>query len=67
MIQNGWGRDVLRNWLSTDLYEQEGKAQTNFVPTMPPGLTVDCAELKAASGIMHCKSKRDDEDGEEFG
>ena len=23
-IQNGWSRDMLRNWLSTDLYEREG-------------------------------------------
>ena len=29
-IQNGWSRDMLRNWLPTDLYEREGKAQTNF-------------------------------------
>ncbi len=34
-IQNGWSRDVLLNWLSTDLYEREGKAQTNFELTMP--------------------------------
>jgi len=34
-IQNGWSRDVLRNWLSTDLYEREGKAQTNYSLTMP--------------------------------
>ena len=34
-IQNGWSRDVLLNWLSTDLYEREGKAQTNFALTMP--------------------------------
>ena len=29
-VHNGWSRDVLRNWLSTELYECEGKAQTNF-------------------------------------
>ena len=29
--QNGWSRDVLHNWLSTDLYEREGKTQTSFV------------------------------------
>ena len=34
-IQNGWSRNVLLNWLSTDLYEREGKAQTNFALTMP--------------------------------
>ena len=34
-IQNGWSRSSLLNWLSTDLYESEGKAQTNFALTMP--------------------------------
>lgn len=24
-IQNGWGRNSLLNWLSTDLYEREGE------------------------------------------
>lgn len=34
-IQNGWSRSSLLNWLSTDLYEREGKGQTNFALTMP--------------------------------
>ena len=34
-IQNGWSRNVLLNWLSSDLYEREGNAQTNFALTMP--------------------------------
>ena len=34
-IQNGWSRNSLLNWLSTDLYEREGAAQTNFELTMP--------------------------------
>ena len=34
-IQNGWSRNVLLNWLSTDLYEREDKGQTNFALTMP--------------------------------
>lgn len=34
-IQNGWSRSALLNWLSADLYESEGKAQTNFAITMP--------------------------------
>lgn len=34
-IQNGWSRNVLLNWLAADLYEREGRAQTNFVRTMP--------------------------------
>lgn len=34
-IQSGWSRSVLLNWLSTDLYESEGRAQTNFALTLP--------------------------------
>ena len=34
-IRNGWSRSVLLNWLSTDLYESEGRAQTNFALTLP--------------------------------
>ena len=38
-IRNGWSRSSLLNWLSTDLYEREGKAQTNFELTLP---AADC-------------------------
>ena len=34
-IQNGWSRNSLLNWLSTELYEREGNGQTNFALTMP--------------------------------
>ena len=27
-LQNGWGRNSLLNWLSTDLYEREGKLRS---------------------------------------
>ena len=33
--QNGWSRNVLLNFLDTDLYERSGKAITNFPATMP--------------------------------
>lgn len=33
--ENNWGRDALLNWLSTDLYERDGKAITNFKDTLP--------------------------------
>lgn len=33
--ENNWSRNVLVNWLSTDLYEREGKAITNFSSTLP--------------------------------
>ena len=34
-IENGWSRNVLLNWLSTDLYAREGRAQTNFGNVLP--------------------------------
>lgn len=34
-LENGWGRNVLLNFLDTDLYEREGKAITNFKHTLP--------------------------------
>ena len=46
-IQNGWSRSSLLNWLSTDLYESEGKAQTNFALTLPT------AESDLARQLVH--------------
>ena len=34
-VENGWSRNVLLNFLNTDLYERQGKAQTNFKRTLP--------------------------------
>jgi predicted nuclease of restriction endonuclease-like (RecB) superfamily len=34
-IENNWSRNVLLNWLDTDLYEREGRAVTNFRATLP--------------------------------
>ena len=34
-IENNWSRDVLLNFLGTDLYERQGKAITNFTNTLP--------------------------------
>lgn len=35
VIENSWGRDVLLNFLSTDLYERQAKSITNFGRTLP--------------------------------
>lgn len=35
VIENSWGRDVLLNFLGTDLYERQAKAPTNFSKTLP--------------------------------
>ncbi len=34
-VQNGWSRNMLLNFLDTDLYERQGKALTNFCRTLP--------------------------------
>ena len=34
-VQNGWSRDMLLNFIGTDLYERQGKALTNFISTLP--------------------------------
>ena len=34
-VENGWSRNVLLNFLDTDLYERQGKALTNFNRTLP--------------------------------
>lgn len=38
-IENGWSRNVLLNFLDTDLYERQGKAITNFTKTLPSPLS----------------------------
>ena len=35
VIENSWGRDMLLNFLSTDLYERQAKAIINFSKTLP--------------------------------
>ena len=35
VLQNGWSRAVLLNFLDTDLFERQGKAITNFSQTLP--------------------------------
>ena len=34
-VINGWSRNMLLNFMSTDLYERQGKALTNFQSTLP--------------------------------
>lgn len=34
-LENNWSRSVLLNMMSTNLYEREGKALTNFMQTLP--------------------------------
>ena len=34
-VENGWSRDMLLNFMGTDLYERQGHALTNFKRTLP--------------------------------
>ncbi len=35
-VENGWSRSVLVHWVESDLYQRQGKAQTNFErPSLP--------------------------------
>jgi predicted nuclease of restriction endonuclease-like (RecB) superfamily len=34
-MEEGWSRDMLLNYMESNLYEREGKALTNFVRTLP--------------------------------
>src|SRR4051794_9684652 len=34
-VECGWSRNVLVHWIESDLYERQGKAQTNFQRTLP--------------------------------
>lgn len=43
VVKNGWSRDMLRNFIDTDLYERHGKALTNFKRTLPE-VTSDLAQ-----------------------
>lgn len=49
-IQNGWSRDVLLNWLATDLYEREGKAQAQFAQCYAGAERQIAAALKKGGG-----------------
>ena len=42
-VENGWSRATLLNFLSSDLYERQGKAITNFKNTLPD-MTSDLAQ-----------------------
>ena len=34
-VENDWSRDMMLNFMGTDLYERQGKAMTNFNRTLP--------------------------------
>ena len=44
-VENGWSRSMLLNFISTDLYERQGKALTNFTKTLPDAMSDLAQEL----------------------
>ena len=56
-IENGWSRNTLLNWLSTDLYAREGRAQTNFGNTLPSPDSDLAQQLVKDPYIFDMKSK----------
>ena len=34
-LENGWSRNILLNFMDTDLYERQGKAISNFKTSLP--------------------------------
>lgn len=44
-VENGWSRNMLLNWIDTDLYERKGKALTNFKRTLPDEMSDLAQEL----------------------
>lgn len=44
-VENGWSRSMLLNFISTDLYERQGKALTNFTKTLPDTMSDLAQEL----------------------
>lgn len=44
-VEYGWSRRMLLNFISTDLYERQGKALTNFTKTLPNEMSDLAQEL----------------------
>ena len=44
-VENGWSRSMLLNFISTNLYERQGKALTNFTKTLPDVMSDLAQEL----------------------
>ena len=63
-IENGWSRSMLLNFISTDMYERQGKALTNFKHTLPEVNSDLAQELTkdpynfAFTGITHPYNER---------
>lgn len=45
VVQNGWSRSMLLNWIDSDLYERQGKALSNFSKILPDTMSDLAQEL----------------------
>lgn len=63
-VENGWSRSMLLNFISTDVFERQGKALTNFKKTLPDSDSDLAQELTkdpynfAFTGITHPYNER---------
>lgn len=58
-VENGWSRNVLLNFLDTDLYARDGKAVTNFESTLPAPMSDLAQELTRDPYIFDYTQIRD--------
>jgi len=49
-LENCWSRNILLNFMDTDLYERQGKAITNFKVSLP-ALQSDLAQGHSVNNI----------------
>lgn len=57
VIENGWSRAMLLNFIGTGLYERQGKALTNFQTTLPDA-TIRCVRRDGTTRPSVCLSAR---------
>lgn len=56
-VENGWSRDVLLNFIGTDLYERSGKALTNFTRTLPEATSELAQELAKDNHLQYIQKE----------
>ena len=56
-VENGWSRNMLLNFMGTDLYERQGKALTNFQRTLPEETSDLARELTKDPDCLSARRK----------
>lgn len=55
ILENGWSRNILLNFMYTDLYERQGKAISNFKMPLPPSQSDLAKEMAKDSYKFYSK------------